>query len=372
MKIAQIISTFPPYKGGMGNVACEFARRLNNRGNEITVLTPFYEKIEELGEGFTIKRLKPFFKYGNAAFIPGLWSELDNYEIIHLHYPFFGAAEIVLLKMIFSRPKFKLFIHYHMDAKPDSIIKKIIFGFYRYFVLPGLVKRAKGITVGLSDYVKNSEIKDLYKRYEYKFKETYYGVDYEAFSPRDRGVSAIDKILFVGGLDAPHYFKGLDVLLEAFSLICRNNKEIMLEIVGEGDRKEFYKGLVRNLKIENQVVFSGKKDFKELTEIYRNSDLFILPSINMGEAFGLVLIEAMASGLPVIASRLPGVRSVFIENEHGLLAEPGNSDDLKNKIDAIVKNPEKASEMGRRGREYVLEKYDWNKIILKIEDFYKL
>ncbi len=91
MRIAQIVCQFRPYKGGINETAYYFSRELVKLGHNVTVLTPLYDnklKSEEEMDGFKIKRIKPFLKYGNAAFIPKLWKELDNFDIIHLHEPF--------------------------------------------------------------------------------------------------------------------------------------------------------------------------------------------------------------------------------------------------------------------------------------------
>ncbi|MBU0647092.1 glycosyltransferase, partial [Patescibacteria group bacterium] len=108
MKIAQIICTFPPYKGGMGNVAYNFSKGLADLGNDVSVLTPDYsEKNNKFSNdsklNFKVLRLKPLFKYGNAAFIPQLFWKLDDYDIVHLHYPFFGATKIIILLKLFFR-----------------------------------------------------------------------------------------------------------------------------------------------------------------------------------------------------------------------------------------------------------------------------
>jgi glycosyltransferase involved in cell wall biosynthesis len=90
----------------------------------------------------------------------------------------------------------------------------------------------------------------------------------------------------------------------------------------------------------------------------------------MGEAFGMVLIEAMACGKPVIASNLPGVRSVVNDGEDGLLVEPGNVADLAAKIRQLLDDPQRRQEMGKRGRAKVERKYAWDAIGAKLEQTY--
>ena len=95
-----------------------------------------------------------------------------------------------------------------------------------------------------------------------------------------------------------------------------------------------------------------------------------MPSINSNEAFGLVLLEAMACGTPVIASNLPGVRSVFEAGVQGLLAEPGNVDDLKNKIAEILADNDKREMMGLASRELVEGKYSWERVGERLDEIY--
>jgi len=94
-----------------------------------------------------------------------------------------------------------------------------------------------------------------------------------------------------------------------------------------------------------------------------------LPSINMGEAFGIVLLEAFASGVPAIASNLPGVRSVIDNSVNGFLVEPSNTEDLKEKIEQILSNDELKDKMGEEGRKKAEKKYnekDINNKFIKI------
>ena len=98
MRIAEIVCTFPPYRGGIGNVAYDNSRTLIGGGKDVTVFTPFYNfKSNNSNNDIPVKRLFPIIKYGNAAFLPQLFWRLKKFDIIHLHYPFFGSAEIVLL-----------------------------------------------------------------------------------------------------------------------------------------------------------------------------------------------------------------------------------------------------------------------------------
>ena len=99
MKIAHVVCTFPPYQGGIGKSALDFSSMMAGSSNEVTVFTPEYTPVYVENKNFKVrvKRIKPFLKLGNGAFIPSLFFELKKFDLIYLHYPFFGASEIVYL-----------------------------------------------------------------------------------------------------------------------------------------------------------------------------------------------------------------------------------------------------------------------------------
>ncbi|MEA3463646.1 MAG: glycosyltransferase family 4 protein [Patescibacteria group bacterium] len=389
MKIAQVVCSFPPYKSGIGNSVYQFAKVMAKSEYDVTVFAPDYSDVlqqEEIKDGFKIIRLKSILKYGNAAFLPQLLWRLRKFDIIHLHYPFYGAAEIIALSKLLFGKKMKLVIHYHMDSAAKGI-KGLVFKIYRLFVLPILLRQAKIITCASLDYVKHSDIAGYYKNYKEKFRQTFFGVDLEQFipspclaaAPAKRadprllsqakfGGGANRNILFVGGLDQAHYFKGLENLLKAVSKL--QISDFRFQIVGDGDLRKEYEKLAKKLGIDNIVEFIGSINNSELVKCYREADVLVLPSINQGEAFGLVLLEAMACAKPVVASNLPGVRSVFKNGKHGLLARPDNVDDLVDKLKIILSDKKLAQKMGQAGRKLVESKYTWNKVGERLDLIY--
>jgi glycosyltransferase involved in cell wall biosynthesis len=399
MKVAHIVCTFPPYKGGMGNSVYNFAKVLTKLGHDVVVFTPTltpspsYRRValregeaivrgrNEQGE-FRVIRLKSFLKFGNAAFLPQLFWRLNGFDIVHLHYPFFGSASVILLRRLIFRNKTKLIIHYHMEPTAKGI-KGLVFRLSRLFIEPLLMGVADIITCASLDYVKHSGIAGYYEKHKEKFREVLFGVDLIKF--RKQKIPAAHRtvrraenrkqknnnknILFVGGLDKAHYFKGVDVLLKAASQLSIINYQ--LSIIGDGDMRAYYEKLVLELGIADRVNFVGNVDNEGLAEYYLNSDVLVLPSINQGEAFGLVLLEAMASGKPVIASRLPGVRSVFEDGKQGFLVKPGDILDLAEKLKIILNDSSLAQMMGKAGRKLVEEKYTWEKVGERLDDIYR-
>jgi glycosyltransferase involved in cell wall biosynthesis len=391
MKIAQIVCTFPPYPGGIGNVAYYNSLELAHLSHRVVVFTPKHERDPAMvGENiFQIKYLKPLFRYGNAAFLPQLFwqsppfakaTEDKGFDIIHLHYPFFGGAEIIWLRKLIGL-KAKLIITYHMDVVGNGWLGWI-FRLHNKFILPLIIKAADKVIVTSFNYAEHSDIAGLVRENREKFVEIPCGVSPNNFYPREKDKNLLAKhnliiddkiILFVGNLDRAHYFKGVGYLLRAFALVANNTKDkgVKLIIIGQGDLLSEYRILSEKLGIADKVIFAGYISDEDLPQYYNLADLFVLPSIDKSEAFGLVLLEAMASGKPTIASDLVGVRSVVKEGKTGLLAEVKNENDLADKINKLLANDELRRKMGEAGRQLVEEKYTWEEIGKQLDIIYK-
>ncbi|MCK4540162.1 glycosyltransferase family 4 protein [Candidatus Parcubacteria bacterium] len=370
MKIAHVVCVYPPYKGGIGNVAKDFAS-LMEADNEVTVFTAAKNNLKIKENRMTkIEYLKPFLRYGNGAFLPQLFFKLKNFDIVHLHYPFFGASEAVCLAKLFFKKRFKLIIHYHMDTDELSLFPRVLSVFSMIIFKP-LFRAADKITFASEDYILKSGIKNFYQNNKQKFYLLPFGVDTDKFFP-DPSKKGKDKIniLFVGGLDKAHYFKGVDVLLKALGGIL--NDKIILNIIGRGDMLAEYKKIAKETKVERFVNFLGGVDDEELIKNYQKADIFVLPSINSHEAFGVVLLEAMACGTPIVASDLPGVRSVFENKQEGLFAEPGNACNLRKKINILIADKNLRGQMGANGKKLVDKKYSFKILKERLEKIYSI
>jgi len=377
MKIAQVVSTFPPYYGGMGNVAYQIADKLSDLKYEVTVFTPrrsFFD--QDLISYFRIHKLLPIFKFGNAAEVLQIFWRLWDYPVVHFHYPFLGASLSVVLLKIFKRNKLNLTLHYHMDLVGRGW-KSLIYKIYNLIFLPALARFSDKIIVTSSDYFKES----LLSKYKEKFKEKFFeipnGVDVDFFKPALPSLSLKKKydlfdkkiILFVGALDSAHYFKGVNYLLKAIQML--NRSDVKLILVGDGDLKEVYINLAQSFGIIEQIIFTGYVPDEELIKYYNLCDFFILPSVDKSEAFGMVLLEAMACQKPVIATDLPGVRQVVEKKVDGRLVRPKDAEHLAEQIQFFLDNPEAVKQYGEAGLKKVLEKYSWKIIVKRIEELYK-
>jgi len=386
MKIAHLVSTYPPYRGGMGNVCFKEAEGLAKLGHKITVFTPpvveqsslrgsaFYKNTRSEHQASDVKvvYLKPFFKIGNAAFVPQISSFLKGFDVVHLHWPFIGGAE----KILSQRKKLPpLMVQYHMDLI-DTGWRGIVFNLYQSIFLKKMMEAADKISVSSFDYLFHSRVNKFYSGFREKFIELPLGIDLEFFFSQSKDqnlknrlkLNQNDKIvLFVGGLDRAHYFKGLNILLSALAKLEENVK---LVVIGEGDLKKKYQSRTDDLKMKERVIFVGSAISSELIKFYNLADVFVLPSISSSEAFGLVSLEAMACAKPIIVSDLPGPRTLVKEGVNGFLVKPADVDDLAEKIKLVLENS-KIKEMGEESRKIVEEKYNWSVIIKELENIYK-
>lgn len=380
MKIAQVVSTFPPYRGGTGKVAEEYARVLTKLGHEVTVLTAKYGEAPAQDDyPFEVQRLRPFFRFGNAAFVPQLAKKLGQFDAIHLHYPFFGGAEMLNASMNRYLNQKRYVITYHQDAAAPGAIG-LIFNFYRDSIMPTIIENAHVVTASSFDYLEHSDLKATLAKKPELFVELPFGVDLERFSPgpkdnvllQSQGIRPEEKVvLFVGGLDRAHHFKGAHFLIKAAKILKEAKTPVRLVLAGSGDLVPSYKILVKELGLSESVAFLGSVSEEDLPKWYRSADLLVLPSVGKSEAFGIVLLEAMASGIPAVASNIPGVRSVCRDGETGLLAAPAKDADLAEKIGRILGDSELATRMGQKGREVAEQKHNWDNIGQKLAGLYE-
>ncbi len=389
MKIAQVTTVFPPFKGGMGQVPYHYARELHIMGEDVEVITPDYGR-GTIEEEFAIDYVKPVLKWGLGAFCPQLFSRLDKYDVVILHHPALGMGIVTALWKFLKGSKTKLVLFYHMDNIGSGIFR-LLFPLYNFFLQPFILNTADTILVSSIDYIQNSSIKKYYKKYPQRFRELPFGVT-KQFQPKDKvhhkgminsegresAMGQVDKtllnkfnidankkmILYVGGLGPEHYFKGIDVLLKACAQLESENWQLVC--VGRGNMIEKHEKTAKDLKIENSVTFTGFQPDESLPDWYNSATVTVLPSINSSEAFGILLVEAMACGSPVIASNLPGVRTVVQNNINGLTAKPADADDLAMKINKIITDDTLQTKFSQNALQIAQDKYQWSKIVRQL------
>ena len=282
---------------------------------------------------------------------------------------------------------------YHMDAIAGGI-RGAIFETHKRLMFPWIANRADRILVSSREYADTSALKDIPGIMD-RVEIHPFGVDLEKFHPGSddalresllttpplpeqlpglqgggwEGGGDVPVLLFVGGLDEAHHFKGLPVLFESLKEL--KHLSWRLVIVGEGNLRATYEALVRMHEIDLHVTFAGGVSDEELPRYFRMADIHVFPSTKRAEAFGLVALEAAASGIPSIASDLPGVRSVVLDGETGLRVPVEDVNALKEAIELLLTRKDVREQFGQSARSYAETTFAWEPLITNLEETYR-
>jgi glycosyltransferase involved in cell wall biosynthesis len=367
MKILQTPARFYPYVGGVENYVYYLSRELVKLGHEVKVVCAAEPGLGD-GEmdGVVVQRLHYFGKIANTNITPILPLCLleEDFDVIHTHLPTPWSSDwSVLVSAVKRKP---LVLTYHNDIVGEGITDYIA-GFYNATALKFLLKKAKKIIMTHSRYLKFSP---RLRNYEEKVVIVPPGVDVERFHPDE--VEVEDTIFFLGVLDEFHKYKGLDYLLEALKLVKKEITRVKLRIGGAGKLLEYYKGRAVSLGLVEHVDFLGHVPRDKTPEYYRECNLFALPSISAAqEGFGMVLLEAMACGKPIVGTSVAGVAEDVRKHNAGIIIEPKDPAALAEAVIGILQDKEEAEKMGAKGRRLVEEKYAWSSVASKIEGIYQ-
>jgi glycosyltransferase involved in cell wall biosynthesis len=376
LRIAHLTATFPPYPGGAGNTCYRFAKGQAERGHRVEVFTaPAEGEPPDPGRA-VVHRIDPPLAIGNAPLIPSL-TRIEGFDVIHLHYPFIFGAELTLAGRVRrSRRRQALLIHYknRLIGKGG---RKLAFEAYERVVAPLLVRAADRVCVLSADhassvpYLRRTAAGD-----PGKLVEMPNGVDTEHFAPgpdasgvrRSLGIPEGALVAaFVATLDRAHHFKRLDVALEALAAL--GGGQLHLVVAGGGELVEGFRARARAAGIGERVHFLGPVAHAELPRVLRAADLFLLTT-EPPESFGIVLIEAMACGLPTIASDYPGVRAVVDHGETGLVVDDGSEAVAAGIGSLIEAGAEGRSRMGAAGRSKAERLWSWPRLLDRMDDAY--
>ena len=220
MKIVHVVSTFLPHVGGMGSVCYNEAKRLSEKGHDVTVFTLKYPGViyDDTKFPFKVVRLRPLIRLGDAGLVPQILNRLTGFDIVHLHYPFYGGAEWLCFSSV------PMIITYHMDAQVGGV-KGVISKVYDRLWSKILFSQAKKIIAVDIEHFKNTKFGRYFSS---KVIEIENGVDTDIFKPHTVDLNSLglaqfkDKkiILFVGN---PLPIKRLDLLLNSMKLLADNS-----------------------------------------------------------------------------------------------------------------------------------------------------
>jgi glycosyltransferase involved in cell wall biosynthesis len=373
LRIAHVTATFPPYRGGTGNVCYHNARELTERGHEVHVFTAAMPGAPAgiVHDGITVHRMTPLARIGNAPVLPGLVAALRGFDLVHLHYPFILGAEQVRLAALLHR--MPVVISFHNDLIGNGA-RALVFDRYQRLSAVLTVRSAAQLCAVSLDHYQSSRLWRALPGACPPATELPNGVDCAHFAPGDVGEvrarygipTDVPLVLFIAALDRAHHFKRLDVLIRALATM----PDLRLLIVGDGDMRTAYEQEVAAAKLTDRTIFVGAVDHQQTPPFFRAADVTVLPS-SPPESFGLVLIESLACGTPVIASNIPGVRTVVAHGSDGLLVPAGNPGALASTLGWFLARPnEQRRAMGMAGRDKVERNYTWPVIGARLERVY--
>lgn len=372
MKIAHVSAVVPPYWNGISHVLYQNTKYIVNKGYDIKVLTADTPlKDSSISKEINIIYLPVLFQVGNAPITLNLYKELVGFDIIHLHYPYIFGSSITTFAS--SKYRTPLLISYHSQLQEQHKLKNALFRVYNLLIEPFILKKADLILA-----VRKAHFKSLHPgaSWDSKVIELPNGVDTNLFKPMDarevRNALGLPQdspvALFVGALDTAHRYKNVQLQLQSFYNLEIPDAHFL--IVGDGNTRSYFENYAAKLGIQNRVHFLGKLPPEELPPIYNAADVLILPSYQP-ESFGMPLIEALACETAVISSDLPGVNEAVHDGVDGFLVPPGDGESLTRALREVLSDRERAKEMGRGGREKVVQKYSWQVIGEKLDQIYR-
>ncbi len=387
-------STFPRWENDPGPAfVLELSRRLFEEF-EITILTPRAtgDKKEENISGLRVVRFPYFLKRWEklAMHGGGILNQLKTNRLYYLMVPFFLLGQLTALLRLLRREHFDL-IHAHwiipqgfsavlglaMTGRKIPLVCTSHGG--DLFALRGkiseclkklVLRRSDAITV-VSRAMEN-RVAQMGVAGE-NIHVLPMGVDLKNLFTSDPAVKrAEQELLFVGRLVEK---KGVGILLEAMPEILKKHPSVKLVIAGSGPMEEPLKQQARHLQIAGQVEFLGAVSQAELPSLYRRATLAVFPFLvaksGDQEGFGLVQVEAMGCGCPVISGDLPAVHDIVEHQKTGLLVPSGDAKTLAMTVIWALDHPDVCSAMAQEARRRVTEEFDWRVVSKKYAKLYE-
>ncbi len=367
MKILAVTPYFYPEGGGLEKYAYNIFKRLVNEGYDITVYCSTkqgYDYSEEI-DGININRLKSNIIISNTPIrfdlLQILYRELkeNHYDVVNGHTPVPYFAEVAAIVAYKQNMPYILTFH-AANIVSTRLLLSIISNIFSIFIEP-IIFRISNKIITVSELIRDNYL----RRFTQKVEIIPPGVDIDRYRISHRGYNCYGKqLLFIGSLSSSYEWKGLRILLDAMPFIVREHPDTILTIIGDGQLRDKFKQICLINKIDKNVIFRGRVSEEELIHAYQDSTLYILPSITDAEAFPLVLLEANACGVPVIASKVGGVPYYVKDGINGFLIPPKDPKVLANKVSELLNSPDLLKVLSIRSRVYS-EQFSWNIITYK-------
>lgn len=361
--------------GGSTIAAYNLALKMARKDHDVEIFTTSQDTQDsvEVKDNLRIYRFGTTFNLYTSSISLSMLFHIHkrDVDIAHVHFdippnPMIGVNYA-------KKHKIPLVLTYHGDwvSNYGGTFRNYAVQFSNTYLVDKLLEQSTVIISPSSHYIQESR---FLKKYSHKVVCIPNGVNIEDFEvtyskEQCRSITGLPQnhriIIFMGYL-APH--KGPEFLLEAVYRLIQKQSDVLLVFMGTGILFKELKDLTHQLGLDNHVVFLGHisdKNFKAM--VLKAADIFCLPSLY--ECFPLVILEAMASGLPVIASNISGIPELITHGKNGLLCQPGNSSELEEAINYLLENDTTRKEMGILNR-ILIKNYSWDEIASKTEKLY--
>ena len=364
MNILLLTHEYPPIGGGGGNAARHLARCLQMLGIDVTILTSAFkgQPRDETVEGVRVTRvpalrrreaessISSILAYAGSAFAKSL--RLPRPDLVHAFFGVPGGAVGYALKQSLGLPYIVSFrgkdVHGGKSKDFGGItgaLKMVSMPVWR--AADALVANSEGLKE-IAQKVDPEAVVDVIPN----------GVDSERFSPRrnPRPEGPI-QILFVGRLEP---YKGLDTLLAALAFVRQKaTREFVIRIVGDGSLKAQLMTDAERFGVDGCVDFTGWVSPDEIPKIYQAADIFVLPSVVEGMPNGI--LESMATGLPSVASDVPGSEELIDNGKTGIIFPPGDVEALADALSSLVQDDASRTRMGQAARQSAARR-SWDEV----------
>ena len=357
LRVLHVGKYYPPSRGGIETHLAELCHGLVGKIDQLVVVAKDQgPTIRERIDAVDVVRLRTLLRFGGAPVCPGLSQVMrdSRADIIHVHLPNPAAV----LSYLYARHAGALVVTYHSD-----IVRQRVLGALFSPILHHFLDRADAIIAPTEYHIRNSSV---LRKYEEKCRIVPYGMRVDTTPVNEEELLPTDAlrpmILAVGRLVG---YKGFDVLIHAMVRV-----DAHLIIVGDGPERAALEALIQRLGLRERVTMLGA--VTNLRRYYNAARLFVLPSVSSNEAFGLVQLEAMAWGIPVVNTALPtAVPHVSLDGETGKTVPPRDAEALGTAINELLADERQCQRMGIAGRRRFSERFGVETMAERALDVYE-
>jgi glycosyltransferase involved in cell wall biosynthesis len=357
--IVHVVARYPPGLGGVEKVVQHLARNQHQLGMQVKVLTSNQgrNELRPEDEPFPVTRLRSFI-IARTPIIPGLLARLftlDRGSIVHLHISRAYTPEVVWL---YTRlMKHPYVAHFHGAPEPSGRAGFLLRA-YKPMILGPVLRGAATVAV-LTEQEKSVVVTNFCVDPS-RVAVIPNGVDESFLYAGQRHLHPKPRLLFVGRFVIQ---KNVILFLRALEGV---SEQFETTLVGEGELEAELKEAMKTLRLQN-VRFYGVAQGSELRALYQNADVFVLPSA--WEGMPLVLLEAIAMGLPIVATDIPGIREVVAQGQNGMLTPLGDPSALRQALLSVTGDPDLYRRMSETSLRLAGE-YSWKEVGAEFERVY--